>query len=297
MRLNWDDLYMFLVIARAGRLTAAARRLNMNHATLSRRVTRMEAALGCLLFDRLPLGYALTDAGLALLKNAEAMEALALDAQSRLSTEALGLIGTIRIGCPEAFGNYILAPSLVELRMAHPGMEIELVAEPHVANLSRREADIIITSAAPGERRVSSQRIAEFELGFYASPTYLRNRAAPESLADLRHHDLISYIDDLLPTHAHAYLGQLVPEVRAAVRVSNSLAQFAAVSTGAGICILPRFVAESRPGLVRVLPDIIAARRAYWCVVHDDQANLARIRVVAAFLNELITRHQASLLY
>jgi len=296
MRLDWDDLHVFLAVVRAGKLTAAAHRLGMNHATLSRRIRRMEAALECQLFDRLPGGYALTAAGSALVSDAEAIENLTYGVQSRLSGRGRELSGSVRIGSPEGFGTYILAPAIHRLAALYPGLEVEIVASPHVASLSRREADIIITSALPTEGKLAVQKLTDFELGLYAAISYIQARGRPVSLGDLTTYGFVGYVGDLLPTSEHRYFEELLPQVVPTVRISNILTQIAAVIGGAGAGILPLFMADGIAGLERLLPETITLRRSYWCVTHEDLRNLARVRAVSLFITEIVAERRFQLL-
>ena len=108
---DWSDLTFFLAVARAGRLTAAAARLKVEHSTVSRRIGALEEALGAKLFDRRPHGYGLTAAGERLMAAAEGMETLALAAQGEIGGADLGVAGTVRIGAPDGFGTFFLAPA------------------------------------------------------------------------------------------------------------------------------------------------------------------------------------------
>ena len=144
-RFDWDDLRFFLAVARSGRLTAAARRLGADHATVSRRITSLEESLKAKLFERRPQGYTLTAHGERLLAKAESMETEALAIQSDIGGADMALSGTVRIGAPDGFGTYFLAPRLASLSKAYPGLELQLIAMPRLLSLSKREADVAIT--------------------------------------------------------------------------------------------------------------------------------------------------------
>jgi DNA-binding transcriptional LysR family regulator len=252
----------------------------------------MEAALECKLFERLPGGYALTEAGSALVADAESIESLTYGIQSRLAGRGRDLSGSVRIGSPEGFGTYILAPALSRLARLHPALEFEIVASPQVASLSRREADIIITSALPLERKLAVQKLTDFELGLYAAVSYIQTRGRPAKLEDLTTYGLVGYVDDLMPTREHRYFDELLPLVGPNVRISNILTQIAAVIGGAGAGILPLFMAEGAVGLERLLPETIRLRRSYWCVTHQDLRNLARVRVISAFIAQIVAERR-----
>src|SRR5689334_17776491 len=150
-RFDWDDLRFFLAVARAGRLTVAARRLGADHATVSRRITSLESALKATLFERRPQGYTLTAHGERLVVAAEAIESQALAASSDIAGADLALSGTVRIGAPDGFGTTFLAPRTRVLIERYPDLEVQLVAMPRLLSLSKREADIAISLSPPKE--------------------------------------------------------------------------------------------------------------------------------------------------
>ena len=152
--MNWDDVRIFLAVARAGQILGAARRLELNHATVSRRVAALEEALGAKLFRRLTTGSELTPAGERFLDIAERMEADMIAARSEIAGEGEEVSGTVRIGAPDGFGVAFLAPRLGALTAQHRGLKIQLVPVPRSFSLSRREADIAITTERPAEGRL-----------------------------------------------------------------------------------------------------------------------------------------------
>ncbi|MDF2813238.1 MAG: LysR family transcriptional regulator, partial [Microvirga sp.] len=101
---DWNDLRFFLAVARAGRLTVAARQLEADHTTVSRRIAALEHALKTKLFERRPQGYSLTEEGERLLAKAETMESQALAVASEIGGSDLALSGTVRVGAPDGFG-------------------------------------------------------------------------------------------------------------------------------------------------------------------------------------------------
>ena len=163
-RFDWDDLRFFLAVARSGRLTAAARRLGADHATVSRRITSLEESLKAKLFERRPQGYTLTAHGERLLVRAENMETDALAIQSDIGGADMALAGTVRIGAPDGFGTVFLAPRLAKLAGVYPGLELQLIAMPRLLSLSKREADVAITLAPPKEGKVVARKLSDLSL-------------------------------------------------------------------------------------------------------------------------------------
>ena len=154
--LDWDDLRVFLAVARAESLSGAGKRLKIDPATVGRWVARLEDALGARLFQKSPLGYALTEEGARLVPHAERAE-VALDGASEVLTGPEGLTGQVRIGAPDGCANYLLPQVLARICDANPGLEVQIVALPRVFNLSKREADMAIAVSRPEAGRLTVQ--------------------------------------------------------------------------------------------------------------------------------------------
>ncbi|GGG32728.1 LysR family transcriptional regulator [Chelatococcus composti] len=283
-RFDWDDLRFFLAVARAGRLTVAARRLGADHATVSRRITALEDALKAKLFERRPQGYALTEHGERLLTKAETIESEALAAQSEIGGADLALSGTVRIGAPDGFGAFFLAPRIGQLAERYPELEIQLVAMPRLLSLSKREADIAISLSPPKEGKIVARKLADYRLGLYAAPAYLAGRPPITTPQDLFDHQLIGYIDDLIFTPELDYLDDIAKGLRPRLQSSNLIAQMNATIAGAGVCVLPDFMAARDPRLVPVLRRDVELVRSFWLIVHADLRDVARVRATVDFL-------------
>ena len=177
--MNWDDARIFLAVARAGQILGAARRLELNHATVSRRIAALEEALGAKLFRRLTTGSELTPAGERFLDVAERMEADMIAARAAIAGEGEDVSGTVRIGAPDGFGVAFLAPRLGELTAQYRELKIQLVPVPRSFSLSRREADIAITTERPSEGRLVAAKLVDYSLGLYASRAYAQAHGLP----------------------------------------------------------------------------------------------------------------------
>ncbi|QEE41656.1 MULTISPECIES: LysR family transcriptional regulator [unclassified Methylobacterium] len=285
---RWDDLQAFLAVARAGRLTEAARGMGVEHTTLSRRITRLETALGAKLFDRRPTGYGLSAEGERLLPRAEEIERAALGIWLDRVDPVVGLTGPVRIGAPEAVGTFCLAEHIGELSVRHPGLSIELVATPRVFSLSKREADLAIGLTRPATGRLHARKLGNYELGLYGAPAYVAHHGRPESQADLHRHRFIGYIDELVFSPELDYFKAALPGLQPTIRISNVITQMTAARTGAGLCILPCFMADKHPDLVRLLPKNVRITRTYWLLTHADMAHLQRIKAVTEFITAVV---------
>ena len=282
--MNWDRLQYFLFVARHGTLARASAALHVDATTVSRRVSALEAALGQTLFERAPSGFVLTAAGRALVPHAEAMAAAAARIHSARE-DAAALSGQLRVSVSEGFGNSFIAPRLAGFVAAHPELEIDLVASSGFLNPSRREADMAVLLARPRKGPLITRKLSDYSLGIYAPadrPDWQDAvAAAPLSRTGI---PVIGYMPDILYAPELDYLGEIEPGLRATVRSSSILAQRRMIAGGAGIGVLPCFLAAGDPGLVRVRPEQTVAR-AFWLALHRDVAPQPRIRAFIDWLD------------
>jgi len=285
--MDWNDVRMFLGVARTGQILGASRRLGVNHATLSRRVTALEEALGTRLLVRRTNGCELTAEGEIFLHAAERMETEMLAAQSKIGRIDTAIAGTVRIGAPDGFGVAFLASRLGKLARLHPDLKIQLVPVPRSFSLSQREADIAISIEQPQEGRLVSSKLTDYSLGLYASRGYLEEAGTPSAVDALKDHSLIGYVEDLLYSASLDYTGEVLRGWDSSFEISSAIGQTEAVRSGAGIGILHSYIARQYPELVPVLPKI-RIRRTYWTLYHESARDLARVRTAAEFLQRLV---------
>ena len=290
--MNWDDVRIFLAVARAGQILGAARRLDLNHATVSRRVAALEAALGAKLFRRLTTGSEMTPAGERFLEIAERMEADMIAARGAIAGEDSDISGTVRIGAPDGVGVAFLAPRLGALTAQHRGLKIQLVPVPRSFSLSRREADIAITTERPEEGRLVAQKLVDYSLGLFASRDYVAANGLPDTPAQLSQHRLVGYVPDLVASPSLSYAQEFSSGWEAAFEISSALGQVEAVRADAGIGILHAFIARSMPDLIAVTA-AKPIRRAYWLVYHESVRPLRRVQVVAAHIIAEVERERS----
>jgi DNA-binding transcriptional LysR family regulator len=289
--MNWDDVRIFLAVARAGQILGAARRLELNHATVSRRVATLEQALNAKLFRRLTTGSELTPAGERFLEMAERMEADMISARAEIAGEDEEVSGAVRIGAPDGFGVAFLASRLGALTERHRELNIQLVPVPKSFSLSRREADIAITVERPSEGRLVAGKLVDYTLGLFASRAYAEAHGLPRTVAELAGHRLVGYVPDLVASPSLDYAAEISPEWNAGFSISSALGQAEAVRSGAGIGIVHTFIARALPDLVPVdaAPPI---RRAYWLVYHESMRPLRRIQTVAGFITRAVEQER-----
>ncbi|MFT5629485.1 MAG: DNA-binding transcriptional LysR family regulator [Gammaproteobacteria bacterium] len=275
--MNWDDMRVFLAVARAEGLTAAAPVLKMDPATLGRRVARLETAIGAALFVKSPQGYALTDLGVQMRDHAAEAEAafsLAIDTGQGAAT----MSGQIRIGAPDGAANFLLPQVCADIQRANPNLEVQILALPRVVNLSRREADMAITVSPPAAGRLTVQKVTDYQLHLAT-----RRDAAPvRSLADIKGRAVVGYIPDMIFDKELDYLGDLG---QAGVQLaSNSVAVQMQMLRCSGIGIVHDFALPSVPELTRVLTDEVALRRSFYLVRHTSDRQSERLSRFATAL-------------
>ncbi|WP_340151259.1 LysR family transcriptional regulator [uncultured Sneathiella sp.] len=286
----------FLELSRKGRLTEVAKALKVDHTTVSRRVLALEEKLDAKLFEATPRGFVLTQAGERLLPQAEAMESASAAIQDSVGGENQTLTGTVRLGVPEGFGSQFLAMELAAFRQLHPEIELEFVANDRFVSLSKREADLSITLARPKSGRLISRKLTDYHLRLYASREYLAAHTPILSINDLKDHNFISYIDELVPDPQLLYLSDIIANPNVTLKSSSIVLQFQAALAGAGLSILHCFVADDYPDLVCLLPEEVEIKRTYWLNTPEDIHDLARIKAVSQFLIDVVQRQRKKLL-
>ena len=275
---NWDDLRVFLAVARAGSLSGAARSLGVNHSTVFRRIAGFEETLGVRLFERFTTGYALTPAGEETLEIVERIEADVVTLDRTVTGQDLRLSGTVRITATDMLAFWLLPDHLLRFRAAYPGIEVEIVVGNEALNLSRRETDIALRIGNTPPETLVGRRVGHLEFAIYGAPEY----CAAHPGTDLAQHDWIGL------DNAHAPLTrrfeQFLPGVRPAVRSNSVACTVRLAKSGLGLAVLPCAIADLKPDLIRVaeLPETF--NLDLWLLTHEDLRHTARIRAVLDFL-------------
>ena len=281
MKVDWDHLRFFLVLARAKTLTNTARLMGVEHSTVARRIQALEQTLGMQLFKREATGYELTAEGKTLVPRVEQME------QSFLQIEKPNpLQGRVRIGAPEGFGTAYLTRLLAEFSQHYPLISIDLIPVPKTIRLSHREADIVISIERPKSDPYIITRLSNYTLKLYGSQQYLENNPEIKKVEDLSEHRFVDYIDDLVYSSELYRLERLPLQLTACFRSNSILAQQIAVSSGAGLAILPRFIAINQPELCEVLSDQVCFTHTFWMLTLVDLQHEPKIKLVWDYLRK-----------
>lgn len=281
--MDWDRIRIFLDVARTGQILGAAKRLGVNHATVSRQLTALERELKTKLVERHTTGCSLTGAGEALLAVAERAESEFLKVGSQFKGASDTITGTVRIGAPDGLGNYFLAEHLGALAAKHPELVIQLVPLPRTFSLSRREADIVITLDRPKQGRLIVTKLTDYTLGVYASKAYLKRHGPIRTQGDLTGRLFVTHVEDFVYSRALDYASALGKVMTWHYECGSVVAQMEAVRAGHGVGILHNYAARRYPELEPLLPDI-RCTRSYWLVSHPDTHDSRRVSEVHRYL-------------
>ncbi len=281
---DWDDLRVFLAVARNRRIGPAARALGIDATTIARRLQRLEAALDSQLFEQVGADRILTLRGSALLAHAESVEGATLEALADVKGERHSLHGHVRLSVAEGFGTYILAPALPAFHAAHPGIRLDVITASGFLNPSKREADMAVMLARPQRGDLHVQKLGDYRLRLYASRSYLATRGEPQDRAALKDHALVGYVPDFLFSPELDYLDEVHAGLEASLRSSSIGIQRRLVIDGGGLGILPDFMVADAEDLVVVLPGDVVITRSFWLVTHSNLRKLARIAAVSNLL-------------
>ncbi len=287
--MNWDDARIFLAIAREGQMLAAGRRIGVNQATMSRRLTQLETELQTTLVVRGPQGCVLTSEGAALVLHLERAETAMTEGEALFNGGTAQISGTVRIGAPDGFGVHFLSPRLRLLAARHPDLNVELVPVPRSFSLSQREADVAILVGRPERGRAVTARLTDYSLGLFAARDYIAEMGRPEVPEDLSRHRLVGYVEDLLYARLLDYSAEFFGSYRPSIAISSALGQMQAVRAGAGIGVLHDYIAGPEPDLVRLMPER-SIRRSYWLAYHESQREIRRVQAVVNFIRAEVAR-------
>ncbi|MDB5363790.1 MAG: LysR family transcriptional regulator [Rhodospirillales bacterium] len=271
---DWDDLRYFAALARLGSLSAVARSLGVNHATVARRVARLEAHFGRALFDRRPEGYLPTAAAAMLLEDVGAMDRAAGSLLRRLDTVAR-IEGRVRVTATPNLADLLLAGPLGAFAAAHPGIEIELLGDSRNLKLGRREADLALRLARPRDGELLARKLGRLDYGWVGTADWAARAARGEVLSLVGYDESGAALPEARAIARRAAMGAPV-----AFRSNGPAAQRAAALAGAGVALLPQHLIDGIDGLVPIAVDEPPLSREIWLLVRRDLAKLARVRAV-----------------
>ena len=281
--MDWDDVRVFCAVAQEPTLSAAARRLGASVATVARRMTGLEAALGVRLLDRARQGVTLTTHGRTLFERATTAAAAMADV-GRLGAalQANAWPDPIRISATEPIISEVLAPALPKLLAAAPDIRVDLSSTTNVVSLAAREADVAVRLARPVGDSLFIRRLPPFELALFAARSYLAGRR-PEAL-DLQRERILAFDGSYGRIAEVVWIeeARLAPSV--ILRSSSTRALINAAAAGAGIALLPRMLARAFPALIEIPAPMPIPKRAAWLVTHRDLRRARPLRLVGDWI-------------
>ncbi|EDP61671.1 transcriptional regulator, LysR family protein [alpha proteobacterium BAL199] len=287
--INWDDLRFFLAIYRSGTLRGAARELGVNHATVTRRLSTLEAALGARVFDRRPDGLAPSQAGEDLLEAAERVEGELVAMHRRIVGRDDSPRGVVRLSVPPAMLQSFLARELVAFARLHPGIELDVDASHSYSDLARREAEVAVRMADEVTEDLVGLRVIRYRKAIYASPAYVATADGGKNL-DPDVHSWIGWGAGLpYPSWPR---DTPFPNLPVRHRLFSNILQLQAATEGLGLALLPCFLGDEQPGVVRVPGTGTLDGKSIWVLYHHDLRKTARIRTLIDFIAPAILRHR-----
>lgn len=277
--MDWDDLQTFLVIAREGSLSAAAKALRTTQPTMGRRLAKMEQKIGARLLERHPKGYSLTNLGEQVLGNVERIEAEVLATERTVSGRDIALEGVVRVTSVDVLTSRILVNAVAALQIEHPKIQVELLPDQRSLSLSKREADIAVRLAQFEAQELITKKLGTMENGFFASKEYIDLHGMPNTQNSAQH-SIVNVLEDQMHFEEAKNLVIALPHARTAIRTNSRETMFAACKAGIGICSLPRIRASVDSNLIDLDLGVPNPKRDVWLGVHQDMRHMPRVRVV-----------------
>jgi len=288
--IDWNDIPYFLAVAESGTLTGAAGKLSVNHSTVFRRINTLEDKLGLRLFDRLPDGYSLTEAGASVVEHARLAESSIHSFERAVAGKDYQLSGEIRITAPPTLAIKHLVPCIAKFRTKHSGIKIDLIVSDAEHDLSRREADLALRATNKPPEYLIGRRICELFWHAYASKRYLEKHGRPQKTQDLIHHKLVGAEESLLRVDAYKWFTENYPAENFVCNANDMITISSLCAQNLGITLLPSDYTEHKlVRLFKIKPEI---RSELWILTHPDLRHVVRIRAFSDFLYEYMSKQE-----
>ena len=295
--MDWDKLRIFHAVADAGSLTHAGEQLHLSQSAVSRQIRALEEALDTTLFHRHARGLILTEQGELLFDATKSMNKRIDAATARIRDSEEEIFGVLRVTTTTGFGSLWLAPRLPKLYEKYPQLNIDLMLEERVLDLPMREADVAIRMKEPSQADLIRKRLMNIKMKLYASPDYLKEHGTPETLEDLSNHRLICQNTRTAQVNAGLQLVQMLMtyDIKATLSVNNYFGVLQAVISNLGIGVLPDYIIEDFPSVVRVLPDVESGEVPVFLAYPEELRHSKRIEAFRDFVQEEIIAHRRHL--
>lgn len=282
---HWEDLLTLAVLARSGNYSAAARELGLTHATIGRRIQRLEESVGTVLTTRRDAGFQLTEAGRLALAAAAEMERIAGRLYRTLEARPAGLNGRMRVTATETLGTYFYLPRLIEFHRQNPGIVIELSIDSRTLSLAKRKADLAIRLARPSEEGLVAKRIGTMGYGLYMRRDHpdLRGTGGKNGMKLGGPIPICRFDESLTELPESRWIAEQLPQAQCVFRANSLMALAQAVKSGWGAGLIPCFLAEAEPELVCLSEGAVVSREI-WLAYPEEFRNVPRYRAVIDWL-------------
>jgi len=278
--MDWQDLHYFLALARWGSMSAAAKELHVDHATVSRRIAALETSLGLRLTERLPRRTALTEHGKVIASLADEMNRIADRVGIQAKSLSAAPAAAVRISASPAVAAQLIAPAVAEFTQRHPTISLSLSGVSHHVQLNKGEADIAVRLTRPDDPDLLTRRIGTMRFGLYASPCWLDK--PPDSWV------FIAYENSLDHVTQQQWLESLLDGRRIIFRASDLMAQQQAARSGLGVVTLPCFMGDNDSSLIKLPVSSRPPGRSMWLVAYPEYRRDPFAVMVMEFLADVI---------
>lgn len=283
---DWDHIRVFLAVARLKRVAAAARRLGVQHTTISRQLAALESDVGAALFYRTIGGYVLTREGESILAAAEVMEQAAITIGARIGESTATLAGTVRVWLPPEFASDWLAPHLPKFRTQYPDLELTIVVGTRMLDLSRVETELAVQGLRPHQTGLVATRIGKVAMRLYATRTFIDTaNVRADDAHSMRGQPLLIYTSQLQLLQKAAWFQPIMAACNVVIQSNSTHALLAAARANTGIAVLPQFVARNYDDLVSISETV--SDNDMWLVTHPEFRKDRKVRVVSDFLKHI----------
>ncbi len=292
--LDWDKLRIFHAVADAGSLTHAGDQLHLSQSAVSRQIRALEETLDVTLFHRHARGLILTEQGELLFDATTAMAKRLEAAAARIRDSEDEVFGELRVTTTTGFGTLWLAPRLPALYKLYPSLKIDLMLEERVLDLPMREADVAIRMKEPSQADLIRRRLMNIRMRLYATPEYLAEAGTPATMDEFGHHRLIcQHAGTPQVTAGAALVAELMThEVASTLTVNNYFGVLQAVLSHLGIGVLPDYITEDSPNLVRVLPEVESAEVPVFLAYPEELRHSKRVAAFRDFVMDEIMAYR-----
>ena len=292
--MDWDKLRIFHSVADKGSLTHAGEVLHLSQSAVSRQIRALEESLNVTLFHRHARGLILTEQGELLFDATSAMVKRLDAAAARIRDSEDEVFGELRVTTTTGFGTLWLAPRLPALYKKYPALKIDLMLEERVLDLPMREADVAIRMKEPSQADLIRKRLMNIRMRLYATPAYLAENGTPATMADFTQHRLIAQHAGTPQVAAGAMLvAELMShDIPSTLTVNNYFGVLQGVLNHLGIGVLPNYLTEDFPDLIRVLPETESADVPVFLAYPEELRHSKRVSAFREFVTEEIINYR-----